>query len=137
MQRLFGVVLPDKGRIVYALTLVHGIGWSRSREILDSVKIDRNKRVKDISDDELHKILKQIEGVYKVEGDLREERQENIKKLKELGTYRGMRHAQGLPARGQRTRSNARSKKGAKKTVSSHSKEAWSKLDQQTSKGSK
>ncbi|MCA9372045.1 30S ribosomal protein S13 [Candidatus Woesebacteria bacterium] len=137
MHRLFGVVLPDNKRIDYALTLVHGIGWSRSKTILEQAKVKADKRVQEVSDDEIKSIMKTIEGVYRVEGDLREEKNENIKKLKEQGTYRGLRHTRGLPVRGQRTRSNARTKRGGKKTVSSHSKEAWAKIESQEVKPKK
>jgi len=129
MQRLKGVVLPDNKRIDYALTLVYGIGWTRSEIILKKTKIDASTRVKDISEDQLKKLITFIDNKYKVEGPLREERSENIKRLREIGSYRGMRHAQGLPSRGQRTRSNARTKRGKRRTVGALSKEAWSKME--------
>lgn len=130
MQRLKGVVLPDNKRIDYALTLVYGIGWTRSENILKQTKIDASIRVKDMSEDQMKALITFIDGKYKVEGPLREERSENIKRLREIGSYRGMRHSLGLPSRGQRTRSNARTKRGKRRTVGALSKEAWSKMGQ-------
>lgn len=129
MKRLMGVNLPDDKRIDYALTLIHGIGWSRSKKVLESVKLDESIRVQDMTDDQLKQLSDYIDKSFKVEGDLREERSENIKKLREIGSYRGMRHAMGLPSRGQRTRSNARTKRGRRRTVGALSKEAWAKLE--------
>lgn len=128
MQRLKGVVLPDNKRIDYALTLIYGIGWSRSGKILQHNKIDESLRVKDVTKDQFKKLIIYIDEKFKVEGPLREERSENIKRLREIGSYRGMRHALGLPSRGQRTRSNARTKRGKRRTVGALSKEAWSKM---------
>ena len=129
MARLIGILLPDAKRIDYALTLIYGIGWSRAVEILEQTKIPANKRVKEISDDEIKTLTQIIEKNYRVEGELREELNDNIKRLREISSYRGMRHAQGLPARGQRTRSNARTKRGKRRTVGALTKEAWAKLD--------
>lgn len=128
MHRLKGVVLPDNKRIDYALTLIHGIGWTRSVIITQETKIDPSTRVKDISEDQIKTLISFIDGKFKVEGPLREEVSENIKRLREIGSYRGMRHTHGLPSRGQRTRSNARTKRGKRRTVGALSKEAWSKL---------
>lgn len=125
-----GVNLPDNKRIDYALTLVFGIGWSRAVKILKQSNVDAAIRVKDISEDQLKKLNSCIDTNYKVEGPLREERSENIKRLREIGSYRGMRHGLGLPTRGQRTRSNARTKRGKRRTVGALSKEAWSKTGQ-------
>ena len=130
MQRLMGVILPDEKRIDYALTLIHGIGWSRSKEILSLTGVDESIRVKDLSEDQLKTLTTYIDKNIKVEGDLREERSENIKRLREIGSYRGMRHGMGLPTRGQRTRSNARTKRGKRRTVGALTKEAWAKVDQ-------
>lgn len=130
MVRLMGVNLPDEKKLDYALTLIFGIGWTRSRKLLDQTKIDTKKRVKDITEDELKKITAIIETSYKVEGDLREELSDNIKRLRDIVSYRGMRHVHGLPVRGQRTRSNARTKRGKRKTVGALRKEAWAKLEQ-------
>ena len=118
MARILGVVLPDEKRIDFALTLLYGIGWSASKTILKQTGIDTGKKVKAISEDEIKKIIGIIEKSFKVEGDLREEVNENIKRLREIASYRGLRHSRGLPVRGQRTRSNARTKRGKRKTVS-------------------
>lgn len=125
-----GVILPEERRIDYALTLIKGIGWSRSRSVLKSVSVPEDTRVKDISDEQLKKLTGFVEKAFKVEGDLREEVSENIKRLREIGSYRGMRHGMGLPSRGQRTRSNARTKRGKRRTVGALTKEAWAKMEQ-------
>ncbi len=133
MQRLMGVILPDDKRIDYALTLIHGIGWSRSKEILKQAGVKEEIRVKDLTEDQVKALTNFIDKNIKVEGDLREERSENIKRLREIGSYRGMRHGMGLPSRGQRTRSNARTKRGKRRTVGALTKEAWAKVDQSQS----
>ena len=130
MVRLYGINLVDKDRIVYALTSIYGVGFSRSRQVLDTLKIDGTKRVKDLTEADVKKLQDYIEKEFKVEGDLRLEINENIKRLKEISSYRGFRHIRGLPDRGQRTRSNARTRKGKKRTIGALSKEAWAKLDQ-------
>ncbi len=130
MARLLGVVLPDNKRIEYALTLLYGIGWSNAKKILEQANIDKNKKVGTLTEDELKKINALIEKNYKVEGDLREEINENIKRLREIASYRGLRHLRNLPVRGQRTRSNARTKRGKRRTVGALRKEAWAKLEQ-------
>lgn len=130
MVRLLGVVLPDNKRVEYALTLIYGIGWSNSRKILNQAKIDRNTKVSKLTEDEFKKIIAFIEENYKVEGELREEINENLKRLREIGSYRGIRHIKGLPVRGQRTRSNARTKRGKRKTVGALRKEEWAKMEQ-------
>lgn len=132
MARLFGVNLVDKDKITFALTNIYGIGFARAKSILDYLKIDQAKRVKEITEAEIKKIQDYVEKEFKVEGDLRLEINENIKRLKEIGSYRGIRHLRGLPARGQRTRSNARTRKGKKRTIGALSKEAWAKIDQLT-----
>lgn len=129
MPRLIGILLPDNKRIDYALTLIYGIGWTRSKKILETSKIAAEKRVKEITEEELKALTQAIEKVYKVEGELREETGDNIKRLREIGSYRGMRHGMGLPVRGQRTRSNARTKRGKRRTVGALSKEAWAKME--------
>lgn len=131
MVRLMGVVLPDQKRIDYALTLLYGISWSKSAEILSQTGIDTKRKVTDLTEDDFKKITNLIEKNYKVEGNLREQLTEDVKRLKEIGSYRGMRHMRGLPSRGQRTRSNARTKKGKKKTVGAFTKEHWAKMEQQ------
>lgn len=130
MARLFGVILEDKQRIEYALTHIYGIGWSRSKEILKRLNIDTHKKVKDFTEEELKKLTNTIDKSFKIEGNLREEIVENVKRLREVGSYRGTRHLKGLPVRGQRTRSNARMKRGKRRTVGALKKEEWAKLDQ-------
>lgn len=130
MARLMGITLPDDKRVDYALTLLYGIGWTNVVEVLKISKVDPAKRVKDLTEDEMRKITEAIETNYKVEGDLRELVNENIKRLREISSYRGLRHVRGLPVRGQRTKSNARTKRGKRKTVGALRKEAWAKLEQ-------
>jgi small subunit ribosomal protein S13 len=134
MHRLIGVILPEQKRIDYALTLVYGIGWTRAEKVLSSAGVKSSKRVKDITEDEFKSIVQFIEKNFKVEGDLRSDISQNIKKLREIKSYRGMRHAQSLPVRGQRTRSNARTKRGKRRTVGALSKEAWAKIETNTTK---
>ncbi len=129
MARIFGVVIPDDKKVDYGLTLIYGIGWTRARQIVADLKIDKKARIKDLSEEQQKNIINVVEKKYKVEGDLREENNEAIKRLREIGSYRGMRHAMGLPARGQRTKSNSRTRKGKKKTVGALTKEAWAKLE--------
>lgn len=131
MARLLGVNLPDKSRIDYALTILYGIGWSNSVKTLNLAKVATSKRVSELSEEEMKRISLIIEKNFKVEGDLREEVNGNIKRLKEIGCYRGIRHSRGLPCKGQRTRSNARTKRGKRKTVGALKKEVWAKLEQQ------
>jgi small subunit ribosomal protein S13 len=130
MARLLGTNLNDQDRIEYALTNIYGIGFPRSRKIMTAVKIDQHKRVKDLKDTDFKKIQDYIEQNYRVEGDLRAEINEHIKRLKEIGAYRGVRHVRGLPVRGQRTRSNARTRRGKRKTIGAFTKEIWAKIDQ-------
>lgn len=117
MARIAGVDLPKEKRAEIGLTYIFGIGKSRAQKILDTLKIDRNKKIKDLTDKEIAEIKDFIEQNYRVEGDLRTEISLNIKRLMEIGCYRGLRHRMGLPVRGQRTRTNARTRKGARKTV--------------------
>lgn len=130
MVRLLGVQLPDDKRIEYALTILYGIGWYRSGKILDQVKVEKKKRVKDLTEEEMKKIIEVIEKNYKIEGDLREEVVGDVKRLREILSYRGLRHVRNLPVRGQRTRSNARTKRGKRKTVGALRKEVWAKMEQ-------
>ncbi len=130
MARLLGITLPDDKRVEYALTLLYGIGWTSSGKILDQAGIDVQKRVKELTEDELKKITAIIDKGYKVEGNLKEQLNEDMKRLKEIGCYRGIRHGRGLPVRGQRTRSNARTKRGKRKTVGALRKEVWAKMEQ-------
>lgn len=121
MARILSVDIPDEKRVIISLTKIHGIGLSLSKEILAKAKIDENIRVKDLTDKQLTKI-RQITSEYNIEGDLRRENAYNIKRLMEIGCYRGLRHRKGLPVRGQSTQKNARTRKGAKKTVANKKK---------------
>ena len=116
MARILGVDIPNNKRVVISLTYVYGIGRSRSSEILTKAKIDENRKVSTLTDEELATIRK-IAAEYMIEGDLRRETAMNIKRLMEIGCYRGIRHRRSLPVRGQRTKSNARTRKGPRKTV--------------------
>ena len=117
MARIAGVDLPREKRVEIGLTYVYGIGLSSSQKILKKAGINPDVRVKDLSDEDVNKIRKAMEG-NKVEGDLRREVALNIKRLTEIGCYRGLRHRRGLPVRGQRTKTNARTRKGPRKVVS-------------------
>ncbi len=117
MARIAGVDLPKEKRIEAALTYIYGIGFTSSRKILEEAEVDPNIRVKDLTDADTAKIRSIIDEKYTVEGALRTEVTMNIKRLMEIGCYRGLRHKKGLPVRGQRTRTNARTRKGRKKTV--------------------
>lgn len=123
MARILGVDIPNNKRVEISLTYIYGIGKSRSQEILAKAKIDKNKKVSSLSEEELATIRK-IASEYVIEGDLRREIAMNIKRLMEIGSYRGMRHRRGLPVRGQRTKSNARTRKGPRKTVANKKIEA-------------
>ncbi len=118
MARIEGVNLPLNKRIEYALTYLFGIGLKTSQDILNKLKIDFNKRVKDLTDAEVAQISKEVSGNYITEGELRKEITLNIKRLQEIGSYRGSRHKKGLPVRGQRTKTNARTRKGPRKAGS-------------------
>ncbi len=118
MARIAGVDLPREKRVEIGLTYIYGIGVSSSRKILDEAGINPDTRVKDLTDEEVNKIRKILDEKYKVEGDLRREVALNIKRLTEIGCYRGLRHRRGLPVRGQRTKTNARTRKGPRKLVS-------------------
>lgn len=117
MARIAGVELPRNKRIEIALTYIYGIGRSRSQEILQRAQVSPDKRVEQLTDEEITRLREAVERHYKVEGDLRREVQANIRRLMEIGCYRGLRHRMGLPVRGQRTRTNARTRKGPRKTV--------------------
>jgi small subunit ribosomal protein S13 len=114
MARIAGITLPPDKRIEVGLTYIFGIGNSKSRKILDEAKIDRNKKAKALSEDEVNKIRQIIEKREKIEGDLRQEVTMNIKRLVDIGCYRGLRHKKKLPVRGQRTKTNARTRKGVR-----------------------
>lgn len=115
MARIEGVNLPSSKRIEVGLRYVFGIGPTRSKQILEKVGINLDKRVKDLSDEEIAKIQKEVSSYYTTEGELRKEIMLNIKRLQEIGSYRGLRHKKGLPVRGQRTKTNARTRKGPRK----------------------
>lgn len=117
MARIAGVDLPNKKRIEYGLTYIYGIGLYKSRQILDAVKISYDKRVYELTEDEAAAIRKEIQEHHIVEGDLRKQVAMDIKALMDLGSYRGLRHRKGLPVRGQKTKTNARTRKGKRKTV--------------------
>lgn len=117
MARLAGVDIPRDKRVVIALTYIYGIGRTRSVEILKATEIDESIRVKDLSDEQLITLRDHIEADYKVEGDLRREVAADIRRKVEIGSYEGIRHRRGLPVRGQRTKTNARTRKGPKRTV--------------------
>lgn len=112
MARIAGITLPSEKRVEVGLTYIFGIGRSKSNKILQEAKIDKDKKVKALSEEEINRIRQVIEKREKIEGDLRKEITLNIKRLVDIGSYRGMRHKRKLPARGQRTRTNARSRKG-------------------------
>jgi small subunit ribosomal protein S13 len=117
VPRLVGVDIPKEKRVELALTYIYGVGRTLSNKILKIANIDPNKRAKDLTEEEIAKLSSIIQKDYKVEGDLRREISANIKRLIEVGSYRGFRHRRGLPVRGQRTRTNARTRKGPRKTV--------------------
>jgi small subunit ribosomal protein S13 len=124
LARIAGIDLPKRKRSEIGLTYIYGIGRSSARDILRKASIDVNKKVEDLTEDEAAKIRGIITAEYKVEGALRTEVQMNIKRLMDIGCYRGLRHRKGLPARGQRTRTNARTRKGRRKTVAGKKKAA-------------
>ncbi|MBI3948784.1 MAG: 30S ribosomal protein S13 [Armatimonadetes bacterium] len=117
MARIAGVDLPREKRIEVGLTYIYGLGFSSSRHILSTAGVDPGTKVRDLTDEEVSKLREQIERNFRVEGDLRRDVQLNIRRLMEIGSYRGLRHRRGLPVRGQRTSTNARTRKGVKKTV--------------------
>lgn len=117
MARLLGVDLPDKKQVAYALPHIFGIGPNNAKKILEAVGVAYNKKVSELTDEEMAKIRKEIESNYKIEGVLRAEISSNIKRFIEISSYRGERHRRGLPVRGQRTRTNARTRKGPRKST--------------------
>lgn len=118
MARIAGIDLPREKRVEVGLTYIYGIGIASSRKILKEAGVNPDTRVKNLTDDEVNNIRKAMDENYKVEGDLRREVALNIKRLTEIGCYRGLRHRRGLPVRGQRTKTNARTRKGPRKLVS-------------------
>ena len=117
MARIAGVDLPREKMAAYALTSIYGIGPTSARRILDAVGVEHTRKVKDIDTAELGRIREVLDGEFVIEGDLRRERQMNIRRLVEIGSYRGLRHRRGLPVHGQRTSTNARTRKGPRRTV--------------------
>jgi small subunit ribosomal protein S13 len=120
MARIAGITIPNDKRVVIALTYVYGVGLTTSKKILAQAGVDESIRTKDLTDDQVNSIRSLLEKSFRLEGDLRRDKLSNIKRLKEIGSYRGTRHAKGLPARGQRTKSNSRTVRGnARKTMGS------------------
>ena len=117
MARIAGINIPLNKRVEIGLTYIYGIGRSSSNEIIAQLGIEPDRKVRDLTDDEVAKLRDLIDRDYVVEGDLRRERSQNVKRLMEIGSYRGLRHRRGLPVRGQNTKTNARTRKGPKKTV--------------------
>ena len=117
MARIAGVNLPNQKRLEIGLTYIYGIGRSTAQKICSDLGLDPNEKVRDLTDEEVTKLRGYIDSNLEVEGDLRRERTQAIKRLQEIGSYRGLRHRRNLPARGQRTKTNARTRKGPKKTV--------------------
>lgn len=132
-MRISGINIPEEKRIDIALSYLYGIGRSNVVEVLEKANVAPSKRVKSLSEDEQKRIQKVLEG-YKIEGDLRAEVAANIKRLKEIGSYRGLRHTRNLPVRGQRTRSNARTKRGKRVTIGAIKKEIAAKMGITTEK---
>lgn len=128
MARIAGVTLPEEKRIDIGLTIIFGIGRKISSEVLSKAKINPAKRVKELSAEEITKLQKLVDE-YPIEGNLRQKIADNIKRLKTIGSYRGIRHIQGLPARGQRTRSNARTRRGKRRTIGALKKKDLARLE--------
>lgn len=118
MPRIAGVDIPSDKRIIIAMTYIYGVGKVISKDVLKELDIDENTRAKELSDDTITAIANHLSKKYMIEGQLRRHESQNISRLKNIGSYRGLRHRLGLPARGQRTKTNARTRKGRKKTVS-------------------
>ncbi len=127
-MRILGVEIPDNERAEIGLTRFFGIGRTNVKKVASMAKIDLNTRIKDLSRDDVSVLMKVLES-FKIEGDLKKEIRENIDRLKAIKSYRGIRHIVSLPVRGQRTKTNARTRKGKKKTVGSLTKEAWAKIE--------
>ena len=118
MARIAGVNLPNQKRLEIGLTYIYGIGDSRAREVCVALGVSKDTKIRDLTDEEITQLRNYIDGNLQVEGDLRRERSQAIKRLSEIGAYRGLRHRRSLPTHGQRTKTNARTRKGPKKTVS-------------------
>jgi small subunit ribosomal protein S13 len=117
LARIAGVNLPNQKRLEIGLTYIYGVGQPTAREICAALGLSPDEKIKDLTDEEVTKLQRYIDEEYQVEGELRRERQQAIKRLTEIGAYRGIRHRRGLPVNGQRTKTNARTRKGPKKTV--------------------
>lgn len=128
-MRIAGVNIPDEKRVDIALSYIYGIGRSNVVEVLKKAEVEATKRAKNLDEDEIKRLTKVLEK-YKIEGDLKADIAANIRRLKDIGSYRGIRHARGLPSRGQRTRSNARTKRGKRVTIGAIKKEVMAKQDQ-------
>ena len=126
MARIAGIDLQDNWKVDYALTKIKGLGWPLSKKVIKDAGIDSKKRISDLNDEEVNKITAELEK-YQIEGDLARTVRANIQRLQVIGSYRGLRHTRGLPVRGQRTRTNARTKRGKRKTVGAFKKEVLSK----------
>jgi small subunit ribosomal protein S13 len=129
-MRIAGIQIPDTEKVEVALTRIYGIGKSNVRKLVEAAKVDTSKRVKELSKAEISRIIAALD-TFKIEGDLKKEVSDNIERLKSIRCYRGVRHILGLPVKGQRTRSNARTRKGKKKTVGALTKEMWAKIESQ------
>ena len=127
MARISGIDLQDNWKVDFALTKIRGLGWALSKKVMASVGVDTKKRISELSADEIAKITSELEK-YPIEGDLARQVRSNIQRLQVIGSYRGLRHSRNLPARGQRTRTNARTKRGKRKTVGAFKKEALTKM---------
>ena len=117
MPRVLGIDIPGKKRLEYAFRYIYGIGPTLALDVIEKVGLDPNKKADDLTDDEIKRLSEVLQSQYRIEGDLRREVQQNIRRLISIGSYRGLRHRRGLPCRGQRTSTNARTRKGPKKTV--------------------
>ncbi len=117
MARISGVDIPREKRVVISLTYIHGIGPTSAQQVIGAAGVSPDTRVRDLTEDEVNRLREVIDRRFKVEGDLRREVSMNIKRLMEIGSYRGLRHRRNLPVRGQRTKTNARQRRGARKTV--------------------
>ncbi len=133
MARISGIEIPENKKVIFSLPYLFGVGRSLAVKIVVEAKVDPDRKVKDLSDEEISRLQKAVEKIP-VEGDLRRSIQQNIRRLEEIGTYRGLRHRKGLPARGQRTRSNARTKRGKRVTIGAMKKEVLVKMEQDASK---
>ncbi|MBA3723651.1 MAG: 30S ribosomal protein S13 [Candidatus Levybacteria bacterium] len=128
MMRIVGVIVPDEKKVKIALAYIYGIGRNNALPVLEKAEIDPDKRAKDLTEDEIKRLTKVLEK-FKIEGDLKADIAANIRRLRDIGAYRGIRHARGLPSRGQRTRSNARTKRGKRVTIGAIKKEVMAKMD--------